>query len=459
MALSTTGLGDWIASLILDRFLGKYLEGLEGTRAGTEGIELHNLNLKKGALAELELPLEIKSGVLGKLVVKLPSLDQVTTKPTIVVLEDLCLLAVPSFHKNDTQADLEKRVLQSKLKLLEISDKIATDKEEDTKKKDSAFVEEYVVKIIENLQIFIKDIHIRFEDSISNPTSFALGITLEGASFKSVGKNWQESPAGFEGSRSKVFKEVGLQKFSIYMDTRPPYSVPIPESKNVADFISNMKTLVPSKDHSVPHDFILDPFSADVKLSLDSKEGQFVDPKLFVKIMVSQLKLSLDSAQFHSLLNLLFWTKNFTLRLQYVNVYSQRPKIRHKKMTEARKLQWWKYAFRCVRDRQRYQKNQWSWGFMQKFIRDKERYHSAKTATFPSSKELKDIEDMEKEYSLGQLQYFRKYSRAKSKYSSTQAVSSEVQEMFTGFQNFFKGKTAAQTKVKKIFFFNCLTFL
>lgn len=63
-------------------------------------IELREVHLKKSALAELELPVEIKEGLIGKLVVEIPELAKLGVDPTRVILEDLCVIACPSFHPN-----------------------------------------------------------------------------------------------------------------------------------------------------------------------------------------------------------------------------------------------------------------------------------------------------------------------------------------------------------------------
>jgi len=411
-------------------------------------IELREVHLKKSALAELELPVEIKEGLIGKLVVEIPELAKLGVDPTRVILEDLCVIACPSFHPNDTQADLEKRVFSSKLKLLALSEHMATGQPVEPKADNPAFIEDYVVKIIENIEVTVRNVHMRFEDSCSSPNPFSFGITLESASFTSVGKDWKKVPP-VPGSK-KVFKIVNLNTLSIYMNTKKPFSMPLPNFKTNTDLISKMQELVPTKSRPLPYDYILAPFTAEVKVSLDSNDDPKTftpdNPKLVVMIDCPLLRLCLDSSQFHSLLNLLFWTKNFTLRLEHVSLYKSRP--RHKKMTPARSLKWWKYAFLCIRNRQRYQKNQSSWPSIKKFIKANEDYHLLKSASIKTAANEKAIAEMEKEYSVQQLQYMGSYHRAKVQHDSTQQLEStqEMNHFFTGVGLFFQGKSIDQTK-------------
>lgn len=56
-----------------------------------------------------------------------------------------------------------------------------------TKQADNSFTEKLVTQIIRNVQIFINNIHIRYEDTISKPGSpMAVGVTLHSLSVKSI---------------------------------------------------------------------------------------------------------------------------------------------------------------------------------------------------------------------------------------------------------------------------------
>lgn len=66
-----------------------------------------------------------------------------------------------------------------------------------------------VVSIVENLQIFVKDIHFRFEDAISNKIPFSFGLTIDHASFESCNSSYEKGgkEQGKTGeARSIVYK-------------------------------------------------------------------------------------------------------------------------------------------------------------------------------------------------------------------------------------------------------------
>lgn len=57
-------------------------------------VELENLPLKKNALRHLGLPIEIKSGFIGKVKLQIP-VRQIRSAPWIIIIERLYLVATP----------------------------------------------------------------------------------------------------------------------------------------------------------------------------------------------------------------------------------------------------------------------------------------------------------------------------------------------------------------------------
>lgn len=65
----------------------------------------------------------------------------------------------------------------------------ATTAQEDAK--NNSFMNQLVTKIIDNVQVSIKNVHIRYEDNVSNPGHpFAAGVTLSEVSALSTNGEW-----------------------------------------------------------------------------------------------------------------------------------------------------------------------------------------------------------------------------------------------------------------------------
>jgi vacuolar protein sorting-associated protein 13A/C len=59
---------------------------------------------------------------------------------------------------------------------------------------EDTFTMRLITRIVDNLQIEITDVHVRYEDDVTNPGSpFAIGITLEHLAGESTNENWLPS--------------------------------------------------------------------------------------------------------------------------------------------------------------------------------------------------------------------------------------------------------------------------
>lgn len=75
----------------------------------------------------------------------------------------------------------------------------------DKPKADPGFVEKLTAQIIKNVQIKISDIHIRYEDNVTNPGHpFAMGITLSRLVMESTDDQW--NPCIVKDGSTKIYK-------------------------------------------------------------------------------------------------------------------------------------------------------------------------------------------------------------------------------------------------------------
>ena len=74
-------------------------------------------------------------------------------------------------------------------------------------------MDKLVDTIVNNIQISIKSIHIRYEDKVTNPDHpFAFGVMLKGLSAETTNSQWQ--PMQVDGDATQVHKVcASLQQF------------------------------------------------------------------------------------------------------------------------------------------------------------------------------------------------------------------------------------------------------
>ncbi|XP_074035361.1 intermembrane lipid transfer protein Vps13-like isoform X1 [Leptinotarsa decemlineata] len=193
-----------VLSYILNKYLGTFVENLDANQlnVGIWGgdVELKNLVLKTSALDELDLPVEIVYGVIEKLVLKIPW-KTVYTSPSVVCLEGIYLLLQPNQQVQYDEVKEEKRKLEFKMKeiqRIEEAKKTEADKGKPSSKLGwtQEFTQKLVATIIKNIQLNIKNIHVRYEDRVTNQKNpFSLGTTLSELIVESTDSNWTRTIA------------------------------------------------------------------------------------------------------------------------------------------------------------------------------------------------------------------------------------------------------------------------
>jgi vacuolar protein sorting-associated protein 13A/C len=80
------------------------------------------------------------------------------------------------------------------------------------------FTEKMIAQVIKNLQVKIKNIHIRFEDKYTNRLHpFAAGLTLEGLVFQTTDENWH---AAVLKDTVKIFhKLISMENLAVYWNS------------------------------------------------------------------------------------------------------------------------------------------------------------------------------------------------------------------------------------------------
>lgn len=120
----------------------------------------------------MKLPLNVLEGHLGQLTLQIPW-SNLKGKPVKVLIEDVYLLAGPQTDQNYDEAEEERRAQAVKLEKLQnaelLQERTSAGMSEEEQQKTQSFAESLTTKILDNLQITVKNIHIRYEDAASTP--------------------------------------------------------------------------------------------------------------------------------------------------------------------------------------------------------------------------------------------------------------------------------------------------
>ncbi|KAI0977813.1 hypothetical protein GJ496_007977 [Pomphorhynchus laevis] len=297
---------------ILEGYLGDYIENLDtkNLRVALWGgnVELENLRFKSSALADVSSSLSVKAGFLRKLKLFVPW-NSFYTQTVKVEVDGLYLLIVP---KSDVKYDREKvenenyDIKMRQIRRVEIMRKeqenMALQQKDnvDISKETNTFAERLQMHIVRNLDLTIKNIHIRMEDQSTKPNSpFTFGLTLSTIQLKTTDENWQ--PATLASDAPFVNKLVEVVKFSLYWNSSDKCLSQLPNDK----IINELENLIPNDQTTTAMDFILSPMSVDAKLKMDTKPKlkNFKEPMIILNTTLKTIRLNLITSQYFDMLD------------------------------------------------------------------------------------------------------------------------------------------------------------
>uniref|UniRef100_A0AC34RBS8 Uncharacterized protein n=1 Tax=Panagrolaimus sp. JU765 TaxID=591449 RepID=A0AC34RBS8_9BILA len=416
---------------LLNRFLGDFVDNLDASQLniGIWGgdVKLNNLEIKETALDDLDLPIKLKFGFLSNLVLKIPW-KNLYTEPVLANIEGLYLIVVPNKGVVYNEEKAKKNEFETKQKSLV---RLEENRKNRRKPKDPAadtFAEKMVAQVIKNLQVKIKNIHIRFEDKYTNRhRPFCAGVTLDFLDFQTTDENWQ---AMIVKEAVKVFhKLVSLQNLAVYWN---------PNSRLFSDLKSNeeikkalMETIANenqkpddfnneeikkalmetiANENQKPDDFkyILEPITIEAKLALNQKPDatEWEIPKIDLNVDVDKLALSIGKFQYQDVLLFLEAQERFVTAGRYLRFRPNLVEFRGHYKT------WWHFAYNCILEENvRRKRRNWSWKRMKAHRQLVHEYQDAwvkkQTEKSPGATVLALIERAEKELDVFNLNVAR----------------------------------------------------
>lgn len=219
--------------------------------------------------------------------------------PVIVDIEDLYLLVVPNASVTYDDVKAQAAIQTAKLADLEAADlKRQREKEKDIPAADKTFTEKLVAQIINNVQISIRNVHIRYEDRSTSVVPFALGITLGKLEVHTTDMNWEKT--FLSEALSNVFKVAKLDGLAVYMNC----SIDMFELYSVAEYNKLfLETIAQQSFRPEGYQYVLGPITALAKLKLNMnpelERPAFATPKMDLALDMEKLAVGLTRAQYH----------------------------------------------------------------------------------------------------------------------------------------------------------------
>jgi vacuolar protein sorting-associated protein 13A/C len=407
---------------LLNRFLGMYIRNFDpgqlkvGIWSGD--VKLRDLELRKEALDQLKLPINVVEGHLGALTLSIPW-SNLRGQPVKVFIEDVYVLAAPKEDAEYDEEEEERRRVAVKLEKIDSAELLKERNEEglsqEEQKKSQSFTESLVSTIVNNLQITVKNIHVRYEDSISTPGHpFALGVTLEEFSAVSTDGEWK--PTYIQNSVGVAHKLATLESLAIYWDTDTKLMGTGREadiSKDVLshdEMMASFKELIVNRSNAdaTAHQFILKPVSGHAKIEMD-RSGKADVPKVKAGLLFDEIGLVLDDDQYRDALMMVDLFHYFMRHQEY-------KKLQPKGVTPLQDPRaWLKFAGNAVLNKIHERNRKWSWEYFKERRDDRIKYISLfkkKKQEQPlTPEEAEELKKLEWRLSYEDLRFWRSLAR------------------------------------------------
>lgn len=403
---------------LLNRFLGIYVKNFDAKQLNigiwSGDVKLRNLELRREALDQLHLPLNVVEGHLGELTLSIPW-SNLRGKPVRVDIEDVFLLAAPKEDADYDAEEEERRAHALKMEKIEsaeiIKERNSEGMSQEEQRRNQSFTQSMITAVVDNLQISIKNVHFRYEDSVASPGHpFSVGITLKELSAVSTDAEW--NPTFIQSTSSTTHKLAVLGALSVYWNTdsellgtgRGSDVGAEAQGSSHAELMQKLKDAI---DNDEANQFMLRPVSGRAGLELD-KSGKHDRPAIKTRLLFDELGFVLDDHQYRDALMLvdLF---HYYIRHQEYKKYQ--PKCRPKEDPRA----WLKFAGNAVLSKIHERNRRWSWDYIKERRDDRISYiqvFKKKKRDEPLSlDESTELDSLESKYSYEDLRFWRSLAR------------------------------------------------
>eukprot|EP00736_Rhodelphis_marinus_P006539 Rmarinus@m.25194 len=207
---------------VLSRQLGSIVKSLKTEQlklsiwSGT--VVLEKLDVRTDALDPLNLPITVREGSIRRLELYVPWKK---------LKNEACRLLIDGFHVTTVPKKLDAISLQelawrSKQSSLTVAEALRKERQHrvsgsESVESEDSYMGRLVTKIIDNMQIEIRDIHFRFEDVIGSvPRTVAVGARLESLTMLSTDKNWK--PCFMSAFHVLIYKTCNVSGLALYCE-------------------------------------------------------------------------------------------------------------------------------------------------------------------------------------------------------------------------------------------------
>ncbi|WVZ95400.1 hypothetical protein U9M48_041168 [Paspalum notatum var. saurae] len=384
---------EWLVSQVLDGLLRRYVRSIQKQQLRIEiwkeELLLENVELILEAFDYLQLPFALKNGRIGKLSIRIPW-KKLGWDPIIIIIEDV-------FWKSDS---LDKRELAGKLAKLNAIELAKFSRRVTDNQTGQSFLSYISAKILDNIQVSMRNVHIVFMDTQASQGNFVFGLEFSSLSVQTDTQKQSFTMSLMGRSRQdEVNKIIEISDVGIYCHQ-------LEEHQDLChvDALGNGH----SRD-----DYLVNPFCVTISVLANKAAKLDAAPQYDMTVELTALALSADEIQLQQILNLCDYFTICALRTKYGRYRPSQSSLskRHKGWQRM----WWQYAQNSVLADVHRRLKKTSWRYMEQRLNHLLRYvklyrmklELLQKGQIVSEDTLQELENMDKECDINDILNYR----------------------------------------------------
>ena len=339
-----------VLSGLLNYYLSNFVENISMSQLVVSiwagNIVFHSLSIKETALDDCSfgLPLKVKAGHIGKLVVNIPWTN-LHEEAVVIEVEDVYVLVVPDAMATYDAEKEERARQQSKQQQLAEMEEVRQSKSKPNlpqAEKQKSFAEALTFDVMKNLQAKIRNLHVRYEDSFTKPQRpFSVGVCLKELLINTADRQCTPGEAG-KGT-DMICKLVRLDGLSLYWNSNSALFEDMDKHHILTALRAHSKSDAGSEESRSGVDFIMRPVfcTAHVKVNSQQEGNDLAVPKVVLILVSGGIDLCLSKDQYDDLQELLESVERMSTLSRYRKYRPVVPLSGHWR-------DWWRYVYHTV---------------------------------------------------------------------------------------------------------------
>ncbi|KAK1261415.1 hypothetical protein QJS04_geneDACA020279 [Acorus gramineus] len=350
-----------LVSQLLEGYLGRYIDIQKEQLKillWNEEVLLEKVELRLEAFDYLQLPFSLKQGQVGRLSIKIPW-KKLGWDPINISLEDIYVLAS---QRDDSEWNLdlvERRELAGKKAKLNAAELAKLSKRVSDNRAGHSFISYISAKIIDSIQVTIKNVHIVYVDKHNDLAKFTFGLRFSSLSVvidSRVKQNYSGASTG-KLKGGQVNKIVEISTLGIYCNMYEQYPT-FSGTNNHTDFQQSYNANSNPEDD----DYIIPPFDATVFLMVNKSGKVDGTPQNSITAELTSLVILLKEVQLQQIMSLWDYFSTCALRERYGRYRPCRNTLTMK--LDGWQKRWWRYAQESVLADVRRKLKRTSWSYL-----------------------------------------------------------------------------------------------